>query len=457
MLSAGLVTVAYLVPNPVGSNSARLAELLAPPALVAVSPLSGRVVAVLCALILVPQPLLYLDEVRARGEPALHPAFYASLIDQLEARRITGPLEVVPMRRHGESAAVALVVPLARGWLRQVDVGRNGVFYDGGLDPETYRRWLDDNAVSWVAIARGEHDWAAGREAVLVRSGLPYLREVWANQTWIFYRVSDSPVVPARNDVSRDVGSVTLDLPAAGVYDLGALVEVAFGIHRMPRGQQYRVDAGRRRTGEVVRIASSLLPGGAKRTPLGQGEVFDRREAHWGRGPAHSLGTATLSASPDQVFAAVSDLERWRRGATSTSARGDSGEGPALGRAVRRLEPQRLAAVVHHMPRGERRPAVGIRLRVRLPRPAGRPVVLPDHRHVQRHVRGCGELGGPPRSRSDRFVDQVAWHRVHGHDAGAAGAPERGRHENTLERLAAEFEGVANSKTLLPGVDESCP
>jgi hypothetical protein len=221
-LSAALVVVAYLVPNPVGSNAARLAELLAPPVLVAVSPLPGRLVAVLTALVLVPQPLLYVDEVRARGDLALDPAFYAPLIRQLETRDVTGPIEVVPMRRHGESAAVAPDVPLARGWLRQVDVGRNGMFYDGSLDATTYRRWLDANAVSWVALGRGEHDWAAGREAALVRDGLPYLQPVWADQNWTLYQVDDpTPVVaqPGRL-LARDAVSLTLDLPVAGEYEL---------------------------------------------------------------------------------------------------------------------------------------------------------------------------------------------------------------------------------------------
>jgi hypothetical protein len=148
--------------------------------------------------------------------------FYAPLVEQLADRDISTPVEVVPMRRHGESAEVAPVVPLARGWLRQVDVGRNELFYDGSLDASTYRRWLDDNAVSWIALARGEHDWAAGREAILVRSGLPYLRPVWSDQTWTLYQVEDpTPVVSAPGWLrSRDAVSLTLDLPAAGTYDL---------------------------------------------------------------------------------------------------------------------------------------------------------------------------------------------------------------------------------------------
>jgi hypothetical protein len=130
-------------------------------------------------------PPVSLDDVRDRGDPALHPGFYAPLLDQLVARGVAGPIEVVPTRRRGEAAAVARVVPIARGWLRQVDIDRNPLFYDGTLNADTYRRWLDDNAVSWVAIARTPHDWAATGEATLVRRGLPYLRTrpAWDTRT----------------------------------------------------------------------------------------------------------------------------------------------------------------------------------------------------------------------------------------------------------------------------------
>ena len=263
LLLAVFVGVAYLVPNPVGSNAARLAELLAPAALVAVSALPGRAVAALCVFVMVPQPLLYLDEVRARGEAALDPAFYAPLAEQLDARSISGPVEVVPMRRHGEAAAIPAVVPLARGWLRQVDVGRNGVFYDGNIDEHSYRRWLDDNAVSWVALARGEHDWAAGKEAALVRTGLAYLRPVWANQTWTLYEVTDaSPVVSRPGRVlGRGPDWITLDLPAAGEYDLrvhwSRWLSASTGcLERGPAGWTRVVVE----QAEVVHIAASLTP-----------------------------------------------------------------------------------------------------------------------------------------------------------------------------------------------------
>jgi len=263
LLSAALVTVAYVVPNPLGSNSARLAELLGPAALAAVSPLSGRLVAALTALIILPQPLFYFDEVRGRGDPALDPAFYAPLIEPLAERNVTQPIEVVPMRRHGESAAVAPVVPLARGWLRQVDVGEHALFYDGSLTAATYRQWLDDNAVAWVALARGQHDWAAGWEAALVRNGLPYLREVWADETWTLYRVEDpTPVVSAPGrQLRRDAVSITLDLPAAGSYDVKVrwsrwLAASAGCVEPGPSGWS-RIVVDRPST---IRLAASIAP-----------------------------------------------------------------------------------------------------------------------------------------------------------------------------------------------------
>ena len=44
--------------------------------------------------------------------------------------------------RSREAAFVAPVVPIARGWSRQVDTARNPLFYDGPLDADEYEQWL---------------------------------------------------------------------------------------------------------------------------------------------------------------------------------------------------------------------------------------------------------------------------------------------------------------------------
>jgi hypothetical protein len=222
LLSALLVVAAYVLPTPLGTNATRLPELFAAPTIAALAtvPLVALIAAVVGATLLLPPASI--TEVRERGDPALSAEFYAPLLRQLVDRGVDGPIEVVPTQRRGEAAAVPAAVPIARGWLRQVDIERNPIFYDGSLNPDTYRNWLDDNSVSYVAISNGPYDWSAPDEVALVRSGLPYLQAVWWDQTWTLYAVSDPrPVVafPGRV-ITRDPDSITVSLPEAGEYSV---------------------------------------------------------------------------------------------------------------------------------------------------------------------------------------------------------------------------------------------
>jgi hypothetical protein len=220
LLSAGLVAAAYVLPTPVGANATRLPELFAAPIIVAVAtvPLVAVIAATAGAVLLLPP--VSITEVRERGDPALSAEFYAPLLDQLAARGADGPIEVVPSLRRGEAAFVAPVVATARGWSRQVDIRRNPIFYDGTLSADTYRAWLDDNAISYVAISNGPYEWAATDEATLVRRGLPYLQAVWSDRAWILYAVPNPrPVIsfPGRV-IARDPVSLTVSLPEPGEY-----------------------------------------------------------------------------------------------------------------------------------------------------------------------------------------------------------------------------------------------
>jgi len=220
MLSAGLVAAAYLLPIPVGTTATRLPELFAAPvvAAVAAAPL-GAVIATTASVALLLPPVS-ITEVRERGDPALSTEFYAPLLHQLVDRGAAGPIQVVPTLRRGEAAIVAPVIPIARGWSRQVDTGYNRIFYDGTLNPDTYRKWLDDNAISYVGLSDGPHEWAATDEATLVRRGLPYLQPVWWDRTWTLYAVANpQPVISAPGQVlARDAVSLTAFLPEPGEY-----------------------------------------------------------------------------------------------------------------------------------------------------------------------------------------------------------------------------------------------
>jgi hypothetical protein len=158
--------------------------------------------------------------VAERGDPALSAHYYAPLLNELAARRVTGPIEVVPTQRRGEAALVAPKVAIARGWSRPPDIGRNALFYDETLNADTYHKWLDDNAISYVALSSGPYDWVASDEANLVRGGLPYLHKVWTNGTWSLYAVNHPrPVISAPGQiVARDPVSLTVSLPEPGDY-----------------------------------------------------------------------------------------------------------------------------------------------------------------------------------------------------------------------------------------------
>jgi hypothetical protein len=222
LLSAGMVAGAYLLRTPVGTTATRLPELFGAPIIVAVAAVPLVVVVAAAASVVLLLPPASITEVREAGDPALSAEFYAPLLHELVTREVAGPIEVVPARRRGEAAFVASMVPIAKGWSRQVDTGRNPVFYDGSLNADTFGKWLDDNAISYVAIANGPYDWAATDEAALVRRGLPYLQAVWSDPTWTLYAVTNPrPVIsPPGRVIARDPVSLTVSLPQPGEYAL---------------------------------------------------------------------------------------------------------------------------------------------------------------------------------------------------------------------------------------------
>ncbi len=165
-------------------------------------------------------------DLRSADDPTADPAYYAPLRAELARRGLTGRVEVPPTRNYWEAARMG-EVPLARGWLRQADIDRNPLFFttvpgaDGTgipLTPVTYRDWLADNAVQYVAVPDAEFSWVGRSEAELVETGLPYLTEVWSDRHWKLYAVADpTPLVGAPGELVRQDGaSITFRAPAPG-------------------------------------------------------------------------------------------------------------------------------------------------------------------------------------------------------------------------------------------------
>jgi hypothetical protein len=195
VLYAVLATLLFAIETPIGSNVIRLGSLMAAP--LALLVLARRP----WALALLALPLFYWlifapirDLRQGSGDPSIERSYYDPLVAELDRLGAAEPpvrIEIPPTKNRWEAAYVAPGHPLARGWLRQLESDDFELFEGGDLTAPTYRAWLDDHAVSYVAVADAELDFLAEDEAELIESGLPYLDPVWSNDDWRLYRVRD--------------------------------------------------------------------------------------------------------------------------------------------------------------------------------------------------------------------------------------------------------------------------
>ncbi len=249
-LYAAALAGAYALHTPVGGNAARLGALLAAPLVAGVLWERRRL-----ALALLAPVLLYWqletpinDVAELAGDPSVHASYYAPLVAELQQlseaaavspsgrpnRRVGAPrdgrsivgmpirVEVPLTGAHWESVYLPEHPPilLARGWERQLDTRYAALFYEPTLTPAAYRSWLDENAVSYVALPDVRLDFAGEREGRLVARGLPYLREVWRSAHWRLFAVRDAVPLAQPPAVLRSVGSdsFTVYAPRPGAY-----------------------------------------------------------------------------------------------------------------------------------------------------------------------------------------------------------------------------------------------
>jgi hypothetical protein len=222
----------FIVPNPLGANATRLGMFLGAPLLVLTArrPRSPVVVIALPAIVWWQWSPAIDGITRAGLDPSSTAAYHEPLVSAVRSLGgEVGRIEVVPTQRHWETVYVATDLPLARGWERQLDMGRNDALYGASLDADTYHRWLLDNAVRFVALADVAVDPSAQLEAALVHDGLPFLEPVWQDEHWRLWRVIDAePIVsgPARL-VRLDPTTVVLDVAT----DDPVLVRVRYTSH----------------------------------------------------------------------------------------------------------------------------------------------------------------------------------------------------------------------------------
>jgi hypothetical protein len=228
----------YLVPSAVGGNADRLGAL-------ATGPLAAC--ALLCTgtrwhtrLLVVAAPaLLYwqarapvVDYVSTLSNAGVQASYYRPLVHELGALdvgygRRPARIEVVPTADHWEARFVAPSVMIARGWERQLDGYRNGLFYSHSrqLTAARYRQWLSEQAISYVALPDAKLDYSGKAEARLVGSSAVsgpggYLHEVWRNAHWRLYAVLAPTPLASAPSALKSVGSESFALyvPAPGSY-----------------------------------------------------------------------------------------------------------------------------------------------------------------------------------------------------------------------------------------------
>ena len=241
-LYALALVASYAIPTAIGGNVDRLGALMAGPiaAACALSASDGarptrgdgrwRVLAVITF-----SPLLVYwqcnapigNYLSAASDPAAHASYYTPLLAELRALGIGDSprpqrIEIVPTRDHAEARWVAPHVMIARGWERQLDVDRNGLFYRSPLREDEYEDWLSYAAVSYVALPDAPLDYSGRAEGRLV-AGVPgYLREVWRSRHWRLFEVlGATPLSPPPSAVTQITSdSFTLNAPRGGTWDV---------------------------------------------------------------------------------------------------------------------------------------------------------------------------------------------------------------------------------------------
>jgi hypothetical protein len=183
VLYAIATTAAFLVQTPMGSNAVRLGALFAGPIALCAAriPVSraGRAgfVVMLALLAFWQWSSAARDFLASQNEPSAKVSYYKPLLDFLATQRPEdGRVEIPFTRSHWEAAVVAPHFPLARGWERQLDAGRNSLFYAGILTNFTYASWLAEHAVHFVALPDVRPDTSSFDERGLIERDPPYLR-----------------------------------------------------------------------------------------------------------------------------------------------------------------------------------------------------------------------------------------------------------------------------------------
>jgi hypothetical protein len=232
---AAVATAIWLIPNPLGDNALRLAAFFGGPillaALLARRPFRLGVLGGAAAVATLAWSLYWpladpIDELAdASGDAATEAAYFEPLKEWLgDHGGNRARIEIPVTLNSWESAYVAPDFALARGWLRQLDVERNRLFFDGELTERRYASWLRRNGVRYVALPDAPIHKYALAEGELLRSEPDFLRLRWASEHWRVWEVSRPDPLVSSADGGRasiaalDARSFTVTVERPGTF-----------------------------------------------------------------------------------------------------------------------------------------------------------------------------------------------------------------------------------------------
>ena len=230
---------ALLVHTPMGGNVVRLGSLVGGPLVACAIVVGARrprlavpggyaaialAIALFGALAVWQWSPAVRDVKKAYEDPSTNASYYSPLIGVLKRMDPNRTRIEIPFTRsHWEAAEVAPHFPLARGWERQADIGRNGLFYDGVFNSVTYATWLTERGVGYVALPDAKPDYSSYAERGLIEAGLPYLKLTWRSTHWRLYRVTlPHPMVVPRGSSAMSLQRLTTDHVTLRVHRAGA-------------------------------------------------------------------------------------------------------------------------------------------------------------------------------------------------------------------------------------------
>ena len=209
------------IPNAMGSNFQRLVWIWLPVAVIATARARRHVAFLAVAIVVYFGAQGTIQELHVATKPMSSANYYTALATELDT--IPGldnyRIEVPYDGTHTAAYALLNHAALAGGYESQTDHALNAVLRSSiRLDAESYRLWLDTNAVGYIAV--GRTTLSDNPEYRLVTSAqLSYLTPVWADSNWTLYEVTNPrPIVaPPATMVDASQSSLTIRVSGAGV------------------------------------------------------------------------------------------------------------------------------------------------------------------------------------------------------------------------------------------------